>query len=94
MTQELEPIDEQGKYPDVPPDVPGWYMPSVVVEPPEWTVVRPPFDPNSQLEKIWSDCLYLPRLIAVGFLWITLAWWRSGIAALIVSIVIILFKAG
>lgn len=67
---ELEP------YQDAAP----WYAGPALTERPEWTELRPPYHPDSELEHTWSVVLTPLRAIALGLLWLTYAWYRFAIA--------------
>jgi hypothetical protein len=53
---------------------------------PDWAVARPPFDPDSKIQLWWSRLLTLPRALAIGFLLVTVNWWRSAILLLLMGL--------
>jgi hypothetical protein len=94
MGKELEPKTGAGTAPDVyrdrfaarraetePAQVePSWYQPVQLTERPEWTELRPPYNPDSKMEQVWSAWLTPLRFLALGFLWVTFAWYRTAVA--------------
>lgn len=85
MAQEIEPY---GTYD--PALVPEMYARTTVVEQvPEWTLVRTPYDPNSEAQKYWSLAMVIPRALAVGFLKVTRTWWNFAIFCAIVGLFVL-----
>lgn len=92
MAHELEPV--KGTAPDVPePGMAPWFQAPELTMRPEWTELRPPYREDSNLERRWSVALMVPRALALGFLWITWTWWRTGIFLATILLILIVFLA-
>jgi hypothetical protein len=100
MAHEMEPVKGASAVPvvrtaDDALDVPTpWYPQTPVIsDRPEWLEARPPFNPESDLERYWSNVMYPIRCAALAFMWLTYAWYRFAIAAGSVFLLVILFQA-
>lgn len=47
----------------------------------DYTISVPPYDPQSQMERWWSLIMRWPRRAAKIFLYVSLTWKRSAVAA-------------
>lgn len=63
-----------------PAAVEPWFQPVQLTERPEWLELRPPYNPDSKVEQAWSAWLTPFRFLALGFLWLTFAWYRTALA--------------
>jgi len=59
----------------------------------DWYHPVPEFDPQSDVERIWSGVMKWPRYIAVGFLYLTWTWKRSAIAAVVCGAMYGIYRA-
>jgi hypothetical protein len=84
MTEIIKRPDEGGEPPST--YYPGPY-PHQVSDTPEWATVRPPFDPNSEIQRHWSTAMTPLRGAAIAFLWLTLTWWRFALSAATVLLI-------
>lgn len=71
-----------------------WKPTSPLIDPrgigvPDWLTSRPPFDPNSKVQKVWSDVMVWPRRLVLGFLWLTYYWWRCALFGATVALIIL-----
>lgn len=71
---ELVPVDAPEALPVV------WRASEPMEAEPDWMVARPPYNPESAIDKLWSDIMVWPRRGMRLFMWLTLYWWRSAMA--------------
>lgn len=71
-------------------DMPDWFGTGTYQnEVPDWHVVRPP--DTGKVQTQWAKVVMPFRAMAVGFLWLTLYWYRTALALGAVSALVILF---
>lgn len=68
----------------------GELMPVQHIEHREWSVIRPP--DTGKVQAQWSKLITPVRALAIGFLFLTLYWWRFAIAVLIVVTIVTLWR--
>lgn len=71
-------------------DMPEWFGTGTYQNvTPDWHVVRPPS--TGKFQDGWAKVVMPFRAIAVGFLWLTLYWWRTALAlAAVLALVLML----
>jgi hypothetical protein len=74
------------------PAVPAWYPESgdPISDRPEWLEARPPFNPDSRIEVVWSNVMTPIRSGTLAFMWLTYKWYRAGIVVAGMALLIVL----
>lgn len=99
MNGEIEPTARGSVEPYKPngstsgDDVPVPYVPMQShgrYDAPDYVDLRPPAE--SELQEWWSKIVVPFRAFALGFLWLTFAWWRFAIFVITIVLIILVIK--